>query len=129
MSVDSFSMASLYVLVVLHAVATAVFTPALTAAIPSLVSQSHYTAANALLHITTSLGIIVGSALSGLGIAALSSQKVLCLNAVTYMISAACFLCLFDLRHPTAAWCLVLQSSRPGKTSWTSRFENDHGTN
>ncbi len=91
MSIDSFSVGSLYVLVVLHAVATAVFTPALTAAVPSLVSRSQYTAANALLQITTSLGIIVGPALSGLGIAALSSQKVLCLNAVTYMISAACF--------------------------------------
>jgi MFS transporter, DHA3 family, macrolide efflux protein len=44
-----------------------------------------------LLQITTSLGIIFGPALSGLGIAALSSQEVLCLNALTYVISAACF--------------------------------------
>ena len=46
MSVDSISVASLYVLVVPHAVATAVLTPALTEAIPSLVSQSQYTASN-----------------------------------------------------------------------------------
>jgi MFS transporter, DHA3 family, macrolide efflux protein len=91
MSVDSFTVSSLYLLVTLHAVATAVFGPALTAAVPSLVVPSQYTSANALLQITTSLGIILGPALSGLGIAALSSQDVLCLNAVTYVVSAACF--------------------------------------
>lgn len=91
MSVDSFTVSSLYILVTLHAVATAVFGPALTAAVPSLVPPSQYTSANALLQITTSLGIIFGPALSGLGIAALSSQEVLCLNALTYLISAACF--------------------------------------
>jgi MFS transporter, DHA3 family, macrolide efflux protein len=92
MSVDSFTVGSLYILVTLHAVATAVFGPALTAAVPSLVAPSQYTSANALLQITTSLGIIFGPALSGLGIAALSSQEVLCLNALTYVISAACFI-------------------------------------
>jgi MFS family permease len=92
MSVDSFTVGSLYILVTLHAVATAVFGPALTAAVPSLVMPSQYTSANALLQITTSLGIILGPALSGLGIAALSSQEVLCLNALTYVISAACFM-------------------------------------
>lgn len=91
MSVDSFTVSSLYILVTLHAVATAIFGPALTAAVPSLVPPSQYTSANALLQITTSLGIILGPALSGLGIAALSSQEVLCLNALTYVISAACF--------------------------------------
>ena len=91
MSVDSFTVSSLYILVTLHAIATAVFGPALTAAVPSLVSTSQYTSANALLQTTTSLGIIFGPALSGLGIAALSSQEVLCLNALTYVVSAACF--------------------------------------
>ncbi|HEU4684923.1 MAG TPA: MFS transporter [Nitrospira sp.] len=91
MTVDSFTVSSLYVLVTLHAVATAVFGPALTAAVPSLVPRQDYTAANALLQITTSFGIIMGPAISGLGIAALSSQEVLCLNAATYVISAACF--------------------------------------
>lgn len=92
MSVESFTVERLYVLVFLHAVATALFGPALTAAVPSLVRSTQYTAANALLQATTSLGVIMGPALSGLGIAALSSQEVLCLNAVTYLISAACFL-------------------------------------
>ena len=88
---ETFTVSHLYVLVTLHAVATAVFGPALTAAIPLLVAPSQYTSANALLQSTTSLGIIMGPALSGLGIAALSSQDVLCLNAATYVIAAACF--------------------------------------
>lgn len=89
--VESFTVSVLYVLVLLHAMATAVFGPALTAAIPSLVPKTQFTAGNALLQSTTSLGIIFGPALSGLGIAAYGSQEVLCLNAATYMISAACF--------------------------------------
>jgi MFS transporter, DHA3 family, macrolide efflux protein len=88
--VESFTVSVLYVLVLLHAIATAVFGPALTAAIPSFIPKTQFTAANALLQSTTSLGIILGPALSGLGIAAYGSQEVLCLNAATYMISAAC---------------------------------------
>lgn len=91
MSADSFTVTSLYLLVTLHAIATAVFGPAMTAAIPSLVRPSQYTSANALLQSTTSLGIIMGPALSGVGIAMLSSQEVLCLNAATYVIAALCF--------------------------------------
>ena len=91
MAADTFTVSHLYILVTLHAVATAVFGPALTAAVPSLVAPSQYTSANALLQSTTSLGIIMGPALSGIGIAALSSQDVLCLNAATYVVAAACF--------------------------------------
>ena len=75
-----------------EAIATAVFGPALTAAVPAIVSRSQFTAANALLQSTTSLGIIFGPALSGLGIAAYGSQEVLCLNAATYLVSAGCLL-------------------------------------
>ncbi|MBI5673123.1 MAG: MFS transporter, partial [Nitrospirae bacterium] len=97
--VESFTVSVLYVLVLLHAIATAVFGPALTAAIPAFVPKTQFTAANALLQGTTSLGIIFGPALSGLGIAAYGSQEVLCLNAATYMISAA-FLLLVRFRNP-----------------------------
>lgn len=92
MPVESFTVDRLYLLVFLNSVATAVFGPALTAAIPAIVDRTQYTAANALLQSTTSLGVILGPALSGLGIAAMSSQEVLCLNALTYLVSAACFI-------------------------------------
>lgn len=88
--VESFTVSVLYVLVFLHAVSTAVFGPAMTAAIPAFVPKTQFTAANALLQGTTSLGIIFGPAISGLGIAAYGSQEVLCINAATYLISAAC---------------------------------------
>ena len=87
---ETFSVEFIYVLVFLHAIASAVFGPALTASVPFLVPRPRFTAANALLQSTTSLGIVVGPALSGIGIAVLSSQEVLCVNAVTYLISAAC---------------------------------------
>jgi MFS family permease len=90
--VDSFTVPVLYALVLLHAVATAVFGPALTAAVPAMVPKTQFTAANALLQSTTSLGIVLGPALSGLGIAAYGSQEVLCLNATTYTVSALCFI-------------------------------------
>ena len=90
--VESFTVTLLYVLVLLHALATAVFGPALTAAVPAIVPKTQFTAANALLQGTTSLGIIFGPALSGLGIAAYGSQEVLCLNAVTYLVSAGCLM-------------------------------------
>ncbi|MFO0775547.1 MAG: MFS transporter [Nitrospiraceae bacterium] len=100
MPVESFTVDRLYLLVFLNSVATAVFGPALTAAIPAIVERRHYTAANALLQSTTSLGVIVGPALSGMGIAVLSSQEVLCFNAVSYLISAACFLPLTLKEEP-----------------------------
>ncbi|HET9394677.1 MAG TPA: MFS transporter, partial [Nitrospiraceae bacterium] len=87
--------------VLLHAIATAVFGPALTASVPAFVPKTQFTAANALLQSTTSLGIIFGPALSGLGIAAYGSQEVLCLNAATYMISAAC-LTLVRFKKPAS---------------------------
>ena len=86
----NFTVNLLYVLVLLDAVAVAMFNPALTSSVPLIVPRARYTAANALLQSTTSLGIIFGPALSGLGIAFFGSQEVLCLNAVTYFVAALC---------------------------------------
>jgi MFS transporter, DHA3 family, macrolide efflux protein len=91
-SPSDFTVERLYLLVFLHALATAVFGPALTASVPLLVKPAKFTAANAWLQTTTSLGVILGPALSGIGIAALSSQSVLCVNALTYVVSAICLL-------------------------------------
>jgi MFS family permease len=109
-SVESFSIERLYMLVFVHAVASALFGPALTASIPMLVARHEFTAANALLQTTTSIGIIIGPALSGIGIATMSSQEVLCINAVSYVVSATCFLFIrfpaFE-SAPTAATSLA----------------------
>jgi MFS family permease len=89
-STDTFTVNLLYILVFLDAVAMATFSPALTSSVPLIVPRAQFTAANALIQSTTSLGIIFGPALSGVGIALFGSQEVLCLNAVTYFVAALC---------------------------------------
>ncbi len=91
-SAQTFTVESLYLLVFLSSVATAMFEPTLSASVPFLVNRPQFTAANALLQSTTSIGIIIGPALSGLGIALAGSKEVLCVNALTYWASAACLL-------------------------------------
>jgi DHA3 family macrolide efflux protein-like MFS transporter len=87
---DAFTVNFLYALVLFDAVAMAMFNPALTSSVPLIVSRAQFTAANALIQSTTSLGIIFGPAMSGIGIAFFGSQEVLCLNAVTYFVAALC---------------------------------------
>ena len=89
-STDTFTVNLLYILVLLDAVAMATFSPALTSSVPLVVPRAQFTAANALIQSTTSLGIIFGPAVSGIGIALFGSQEVLCLNAVTYFVAALC---------------------------------------
>jgi DHA3 family macrolide efflux protein-like MFS transporter len=89
-STDTFTVNLLYVLVLLDAMAMATFSPALTSSVPLIVPRAQFTAANALIQSTTSLGIIFGPAVSGMGIALFGSQEVLCLNGATYLVSALC---------------------------------------
>jgi MFS family permease len=89
-SVDAFTVNFLYVLVLVDAVAMAALSPTLTASIPMVVPRAQFTSANALIQSTTSLGIIFGPALSGVGIVLFGPQEVLCLNAATYFASALC---------------------------------------
>ena len=98
---ERFTVESLYLLVFLYGVATAMFVPTLSSSVPFMVSRSQFTAANALLQGTTSIGIIMGPALSGLGIAVSGSQEVLCVNAVTYLASVACLLPIRLISVPT----------------------------
>ena len=94
LSIDLFTVDRLYILVFLHAIASAIFGPAMTGSVPFLVDRRQFTAANALLQTTTSLGVVLGPALSGIGIATIGSQEVLCVNAITYLGSAACLLAI-----------------------------------
>ncbi len=87
---ETFTVNLLYTLVFLDAVAMAMFSPALTSSVPLIVSRTQFTAANAMIQSTTSLGIIFGPAVSGIGIALFGSQEVLCLNAATYLMAALC---------------------------------------
>src|SRR2546427_3242624 len=100
---DNFTVNLLYALVLLDAVAVSMFNPALTSSVPLIVPRTQLTAANALIQSTTSLGIIFGPAVSGIGIALFGSQEVLCLNAVTYLVSALSLgLVRLGTAHPSA---------------------------
>lgn len=96
-SVEGFTVETLYLLVLLYGIATAMFVPTLSSSVPFLVDRPRFIAANALLQSTTSIGIIIGPVLSGLGIAIAGSQEVLCVNALIYLASA---LCLLPIRLP-----------------------------
>ena len=92
LTIEFFTVDMLYLLVFLYGVATAMFVPTLSSSVPFLVDRSRYVAANAMLQSTTSIGIIIGPALSGLGIAFAGSKEVLCANALIYFASALCLL-------------------------------------
>ncbi len=85
----------LYVLVFATAIFSTVFGPALTSAVPLIVPKDRLIAANALMQTTTNVGLLVGPAVSGLGIALIGAQNVLYADAATFFVSA---LCLFPIR-------------------------------
>ncbi|MDE3019395.1 MAG: MFS transporter [Nitrospirota bacterium] len=89
---DALTLERLYVLVFLTSVVSTVFGPALSSAIPLIVSRAQLTAANALIQSTSNIGILVGPAVSGLGIALIGSQNVLYVDAATFLISALCLI-------------------------------------
>jgi len=89
----------LYVLVFATSIVSTVFGPALASAVPLLVPRAHLTAANALVQSTTNIGLLIGPAVSGVGIAMIGAHNVLYLDAATFMVSA---LCLMPIRlHET----------------------------
>ena len=113
-STDTFTVNLLYGLVFLDAMAMAMFSPALTSSVPMIVPRAQFTAANALIQSTTSLGIIFGPAVSGVGIALFGSQEVLCLNGATYFVAALC-LGMVRLR---AAQPSAVEPETTGGSAW-----------
>lgn len=96
-AMDALTLDRLYFLVFATAIFSTVFGPALTSAVPLIVPKERLIVANALLQTTTNVGLLVGPAVSGLGIALIGAQNVLYADALTFFISA---LCLFPIRMP-----------------------------
>lgn len=92
---DMLTLERLYVLVFLTSIVSTIFGPALASSVPLIVQRSQLTSANAFLQSTTNIGVLLGPALSGLGIALIGAQNVLYVNAATFFLSA---LCLFPIR-------------------------------
>lgn len=89
---NALTLERLYVLVFLTAIFSTVFGPALASSVPLIVSRTRLTAANALLQSTTNIGVLIGPAVSGFGIALIGAQNVLYVNAVTFFVSALCLI-------------------------------------
>ena len=89
---DVLTLERLYVLVFLNSIVSTIFGPALSSAVPLIVDRSQLTSANALIQSTTNVGVLLGPALGGLGIAVVGVQNVLYFNAAAYFISALCII-------------------------------------
>ena len=84
-------------LVFLTAIVSTVFGPALASAVPLIVERSRFMAANAFIQNTNNIGLLLGPALSGLGIALVGAQNVLYVDAATFLILISA-LCLMPIR-------------------------------
>lgn len=86
-ALDLLTLPWLYLLVFLIAVAATIFAPAMVATVPVIVNRSELTAANALIQSTATIGVLVGPAISGPGIALIGAHNVLYFGAVAFVLS------------------------------------------
>jgi MFS family permease len=93
-ALGALTLARLYLIVLLIAITSTAFGPALASAVPTLVQPPQLTAANALMQTTAHIGVLVGPAFSGLMITLIGTQNVLYLDAATFLLSALCLLLL-----------------------------------
>jgi MFS family permease len=91
-AVQALTLERLYFLIFLTAIVSTIFGPALSSAIPQIVERSRLTAANALLQSAANIGVLMGPAISGLGIALVGAQNVLLIDSATFLISALCLM-------------------------------------
>lgn len=89
-ALDALTLERLYIIVFATSIVSTIFGPALSSAVPLMASRTQLPAANALIQGTANIGLLIGPAVSGLGIAVMGAQNVLYLNAVTFMISVLC---------------------------------------
>jgi MFS family permease len=89
---EALTLDRLYLLVFANAVVSTVFGPALASAIPLITPKDRLVAANALMQSTANIGLLVGPAVSGIGIALIGAQNVLYVDAATFFVSALCLM-------------------------------------
>jgi DHA3 family macrolide efflux protein-like MFS transporter len=86
-AVHAFTLPRTYVVVFLMALVATVFSPALSSTVPLIVGPTQLTAANAWVASTAMIGMLVGPAISGLGIATVGMQVVLYVSSATFALS------------------------------------------
>jgi predicted MFS family arabinose efflux permease len=107
---EALTLERLYVLVFATSIVSTVFGPALASAIPLLVPRTQLTAANALIQSTTNIGLLIGPAVSGVGIAMIGAQNVLYFDAATFLVSA---LCLVPIRLRESLQARLRSTDKP----------------
>jgi len=80
----------LYLIVFAISVVGAAAGPALSTAVPLLVSAADLTAANALIQSTATVGVLLGPTVAGIGISIFGISRVLYLDAASFVAFAAC---------------------------------------
>ncbi len=80
----------LYLIVLAIAVVGAAAGPALSTAVPLLVPAADLTGANALIQGTSTVGMLLGPAVAGLGISLFGIARVLYVDAASFVVFAAC---------------------------------------
>jgi len=109
-AMEALTLERLYVLVFATSIVSTVFGPALASAVPLLVPRAQLTAANALIQSTTNIGLLIGPAVSGVGIAMIGAQNVLYFDAATFLVSA---LCLMPIRLQETLCASVRSVDKP----------------
>jgi MFS transporter, DHA3 family, macrolide efflux protein len=89
---EALTLDRLYVLVFFTAIVSTIFGPALASAVPLIAPKDRLVAANALMQSTANVGLLVGPAVSGIGIALIGAQNVLYVDAATFLLSALCLM-------------------------------------
>lgn len=107
---NALTLLEVYIVVFAMAVIGTVFGPALAATVPLVVQHTQLTPANALIGSTAMLAMLIGPALSGLGIATIGMQVVLYVSSITFLLSV---LSLSRL-HLTKAQALGHSKERDG---------------
>jgi MFS family permease len=114
---EALTLERLYALVFATAIVSTIFGPALAAAVPMIAPKDRLVAANALMQSTTNVGLLVGPAVSGIGIALMGAQNVLYVDAATFLASA---LCLIPIRT-----CERLDREGAESKGWTEGVAQD----
>jgi MFS family permease len=91
-AMEALTLERLYVLVFATSIVSTVFGPALASAVPFIVPRARLTAANAMIQSTTNIGLLIGPAVGGVGIAMIGAHNVLYFDAATFLVSALCLL-------------------------------------
>jgi MFS transporter, DHA3 family, macrolide efflux protein len=86
-AMETLTLPVVYLVVFVMALVATAFGPALSAVVPLIVEQPQLTAANALVTSTAMIGMLIGPALSGLGIATVGMQVVLYVSSATFVLS------------------------------------------